>query len=85
MYKNKKIHTYKNKEENKRKIFIIIAIIILLSIVSLIFIKVINNTAKNSKIGNNSSSQDIVNYILNISSYKTQIEVEIKSNKNNNK
>ena len=33
----------------------------------------------------NSSSQEIVDYILNISSYETQIEVEVKSNKNSNK
>ena len=44
-----------------------------------------NKTAKNLKIGNNSSSQEIVDYILNISSYETQIEVEVKSNKNSNK
>jgi hypothetical protein len=41
--------------------------------------------AKNSKIGNNSSSQEIVNYILDISSYETKIEVEVISNKNKNK
>ena len=41
--------------------------------------------AKTLKIGNNSSSQEIVDYILNISSYEAQIEVEIKSNKNTNK
>lgn len=85
MYKNKKIHTYKNKEKNKRKIFMIIAILLLLSVITIFFIKSTKNTAKTSKIGNNSSSQDIVNYILNISSYKAQIEVEVKSNKNSNK
>ena len=37
------------------------------------------------KIGNNSSSQDVVNYILNINSYEAEINVEINSNKNNNK
>ena len=41
-------------------------------------------TAKNLKIGNNSSSQEIVDYILNISSYETTIEVEVESNKNKN-
>lgn len=44
-----------------------------------------NNMSKNLKIGNNSSSQEIVNYILNISSYNAKVEVEVKSNKNTNK
>lgn len=43
------------------------------------------NKAKNLKIGNNTSSQEIVDYILNISSYETTIEVEVESNKNNNR
>ena len=63
----------------------IIGIIILLIILATFFIKNNNNTAKSSKIGNNSTSQEIVDYILNISSYETQIDVEIKSNKNSNK
>lgn len=78
-------NTYKTKENGKRKTIIIIAIIILLVILAIIFIKNNNNTAKTSKIGNNSTSQEIVDYILNISSYETQIDVEIKSNKNSNK
>ena len=78
-------HTYKTKETNKRKIIIIVAIIILVAIIAIFFIKNINKTAKTSKIGNNSTSQEIVDYILNISSYETQIDVEIKSNKNSNK
>lgn len=44
-----------------------------------------SNTSKKLKIGNNTSSQEIVNYVLNISSYQTKIEVEINSNKNQNK
>lgn len=85
MQKNKKIHTYKKKKTDKRKIIIIMIIAILLVILSIIFIKINNKTAKTAKIGNNSSSQEIVDYILNISSYETEIEVEIKSNKNTNK
>lgn len=85
MYKNKKIHTYKNKEKNQRKKIIITIIAIILIITITFFIKFNANTAKISKIGNNISSQEIVNYILNISSYETEIEVEIKSNKNTNK
>ena len=78
-------HTYKTKETNKRKIIINIAIIILVAIIAIFFIKNNNKTAKTSKIGNNSTSQEIVDYILNISSYETEIEVEVKSNKNSNK
>lgn len=86
MQKNKK-HQYKHtKEKSKTKIILIItAIIIAIAIITTILIKNNNKTAKNLKIGNNSSSQEIVNYILNISSYETQIEVEVKSNKNSNK
>ena len=76
---------YKAKENNKRKIIIIIAIITLLMISAIFLIKNNNKTAKTSKIGNNSTSQEIIEYILNISSYETQIDVEIKSNKNSNK
>lgn len=79
MQKNK----YK-KEKNKGKIIIVI-IIILLIIGAIIFIKFNNKTAKNSKIGNNSTSQEIVDYILSTNSYKAEIEVEVKSNKNSNK
>lgn len=76
---------YNTKESGKRKIIIITVIVILLVILTIIFIKNNNKTAKNLKIGNNSTSQEIVNYILNISSYETEINVEIKSNKNSNK
>lgn len=85
MLKNKQISKYKKQNTNKRKIFIITTIILLILIIIIFFIKLNNNTSKNLKIGNNSSSQDIVNYILDISSYKTKIEVEIKTNKNSNK
>lgn len=76
---------YNTKENSKIKIIIITVIVILLVILTIFFIKNNNKTAKNSKIGNNSTSQEIVNYILNISSYETEINVEIKSNKNSNK
>ncbi len=87
MKKNKKIHTHHHEKQkiSKRKIAITIAIITLIVIIGIIFIKNNNKTAKTLKIGNNSTSQEIINYILNISSYETQIDVEIKSNKNSNK
>ena len=44
-----------------------------------------NKGTKNFKIGNNTSSQEIVDYILNINSYEAVIEVDVKSNKNENK
>ena len=85
----KQKHNYqytKTKEKSKRKTLLIIATITLITIIiATIIIKNNNKTAKNIKIGNNSSSQEIIDYILNISSYETQIEVEIKSNKNSNK
>lgn len=68
----------------KISIFIIILVIILISILTF-FIFFNNKGAKKYKIGNNSSSQEIVDYILNISSYEAEIEVEVKSNKNENK
>lgn len=52
--------------------------------VIIFFIFFHTNTAKNLKIGNNTSSQEIVDYILDISSYEITIEVEVESNKNNN-
>lgn len=86
MQKNKKIkHTYKTKENNKNKIIIISVIAILLVIATIIFIKNNNKTAKTSKIGNNSTSQEIVDYILGINSYEAEVDIEVKSNKNTNK
>lgn len=71
--------------KNKNVVVLIISIIIIISIISIFFIVFKNNTSKKLKIGKNSSSQEIVNYILNINSYQTTIEVEINSNKNQNK
>ena len=71
--------------KNKKIIFLIICIIIIISIISIFFIVFKNYMSKNLKIGKNSSSQEIVDYILNINSYQTTVEVEIKSNKNENK
>lgn len=43
------------------------------------------NRVKKFKIGNNKTSQEIVDYILNISSYEVNVTVNVTSNKNNNK
>ena len=68
---------------NSKKIFILLFIIILIAIGLFIFFN--NKGTKNFKIGNNTSSQEIVDYILNINFYEAVIEVDVKSNKNENK
>ena len=85
MHLKKSKNKYNTKENSKRKIIVIIVIAILLIILAIFFIKNNNKTAKTSKIGNNSTSQEVLNYILNISSYEAEINVEVKSNKNSNK
>ena len=67
--------------KNKKIIIILVVVIILIILISIFLI----NKSKPQKIGNNSTSQEIVDYILNISSYEATIEVETKSNKNSNK
>lgn len=70
---------------NKKKIIIFVGILILIIIGIVIFIFSKQNMSKNFKIGNNSSNQEIVEYILNISSYELTAEIEINSNKNKTK
>lgn len=67
---------------NKKKLIIFIIILILIIGIIIYFCK---NTAKTFKIGNNMSSQEIVDYILNINSYEAKVTVDVKSNKNSNK
>lgn len=70
--------------KNKKIIIIAVVAVILIAILCFIlFFK--NNTAKNFKIGNNTTSQEIVDFILNMNSYEAKIEVDIQSNKNENK
>ena len=66
---------------NKKLFFILILIILIIFLA--IFIS--KNMTKNQKNGNNMNSQEIVDHILNLSSYKTKINVQINSNKNQNK
>ena len=70
-----------NKKRLNKKIIIFIIIIIFLMLIIFFF----TNKTKKIKFGNNSSSQEIIDNILNISSYEAVIEVEINSNKNTNK
>ncbi len=67
----------------KKNVFILLGILVIIGII-IFFTFFHKNTAKNLKIGNNTSSQEIIDYILNISSYETTIEVEVESNKNKN-
>ena len=65
-----------------KKLFFILILIILIFFLSIFISK---NMTKNQKNGNNMNSQEIVDHILNLSSYKTKINVQINSNKNQNK
>jgi len=65
-----------------KKKYWLILLIIIITIGGIFFYK---NTAKVFKNGNTKTSQEIVDYILNISSYKINVTVEVISNKNNNK
>lgn len=67
--------------KNNKKIFIMIIIIFIIVIGVFIY----KNMIKNSKNGNNISSQEIVDYILNINSYKANVTIQVNSNKNQNK
>ena len=92
LFVNKKTETNKslfNNEKEKSKInnkTILITILVLLIVSFLIGMKFLNKNYYNSeKIGNNMSIKEIEKTILNINSYKAEIEVTIKSNKNENK
>lgn len=71
--------------KNKKIIIISIIIAIIIAIFVYVFYK---NANKNLNIGNNLSNktnQEIEEYILNISSYQAEINIEIESNKSNTK
>ena len=70
---------------NKKKIIKIICICSTFLLLLILFIFFYANKSKKMKFGNNSSNQEIIENILNISSYETMIEVEVNSNKNTNK
>lgn len=75
---------HKHHEQNNKKRIYIFAIIIILLII-IIFVKF---NYKSKKLGNNISnktSEEIAEYILNISSYETKIDVTVESNKNSNR
>lgn len=69
----------------KNKKIIIFISLMIIAIIVFFFVK---NNYKKINIGNNITSKSIEqveDYILNISSYKAKIEVEVVSNKNENK
>lgn len=72
--------------KNKKVILLIVVIaIIAICIISYFLLK---NTNKNLNLGNNLSNktlEEIEEYILNISSYEAEIEVQVESNKNQTK
>lgn len=81
---------YKLKFKNgryklKKKKICVFLIFLIITLVLIFYIFFNNNTAKNLKIGNNTTSQEIIESILNINSYETEIEVKVESNKNQNK
>ena len=65
---------------NKKIFYIMILVVIILS-----GIIIYKNVIKKSKNGNNMSSQEIVDYILNKTTYTAKISVQVNSNKNTNK
>ena len=74
-----------NKKKNNKKIFFLLLIIIIILIaISLIYFFT-QKTSKVFNIGNNKSSQEIVDYFLNIDSYEAEVTIDVKSNKNSNK
>lgn len=64
-----------------KKIFFVFVIILFV----LLGIIIYKNMTKKYKYGNNMNSQEIVDSILNINSYKSKIIVQVNSNKNKNK
>ena len=70
----------RNMLQNK-KIYFIVLVILILFLILFIF----NNMTKNKKNGNNMNSQEIVDSIINLNTYKAKINVQVNSNKNQNK
>ena len=69
----------------KKFIKVTLIIISFLLIILTIIIFLINNNYKNQKIGNNKSIEEIKNYILNIKTYRANLEMTVINNRNENK
>ena len=82
----KKLNNQQAASLNKK--WIILLIIIILIIITIILYFFFKNTNKNLNLGNNLNNKTIAEveeYILNISSYEAEIEVQVESNKNQTK
>ena len=76
----------KQKERKSTKVVKIIVILVLgIVCVSLLYKNLFKNQTKNLKIGNNNTSQEIIQNLLDISSYEAIIDVTVYSNKNENR
>lgn len=75
----------KNKLKKRTEVIFIVLIFSVIFIALFAFVKNNKTKIKTKKIGNNSTSQEVVNYVLDIKSYEAKIDVEIKSNKNSNR
>ena len=64
-----------------KKIFYLLLICLIIVLAVFIY----KNVIKNSKSGNNMNSQEIVDYILSVNSYKSNITVQVNGNKLKNK
>lgn len=71
----------KKTKKCKKTIIIAICLLLILCVVYIYYFFMV----KNMKIGNNKSSQEMVENILNMKSYEALIEVCVNSNKNQNK
>ena len=76
----------KQKKTNKKLIILLVIIILIVLFIILYFF--LKNTNKKLNFGNNLNNKtlaEIEEYILNISSYEAEIEVQVESNKNQTK
>lgn len=74
------------KERKSTKVVKFIVITVLgIVVVSLLYKNLFKNQTKNLKIGNNNTSQEVIQNLLDISSYEAIIDVTIDSNKNENR
>lgn len=79
-----KVKRQKQRKSTKTMKIIIIIVILLIGATGIIKI-LTNNQTKKIKIGNNNNSQEIIQNLLDISSYEATIDVTVYSNKNENK
>ena len=79
------IDNQKEKVKTNNKLMLITTLLMLIMAFLFVMIFLNKNHHNSEKIGNNMSIKEIEKTILNINSYKAEINVTIKSNKNENK